>query len=219
VDILILVDPANPLIFRLSKDATKEVDRIALKEGIEIIVDDVLRGTLPIGERESAARLLSRPYVVEGFSKRFGEYPFGTISYVLVPEDDKIVRRIAGIYFPCLCGEYLQAAFKQEGKAMMELRRRNEALDKGLKETFPEIRPQRPGDAYLLALLHIPNDKGGCGCSRGISKHIEARYDGAFFPYYRKRWERGIIRVMVGMMGESKVYRGARVLGRLLREG
>jgi len=77
----------NLISKRITESAARELDSIALEYGVDIIVDDVLRGTQAFGERDTIARWFTRPFVVEGFSKRLGEEHAGDLSYALSPKD------------------------------------------------------------------------------------------------------------------------------------
>jgi len=38
-------------MYRISEECAKQLDEIALRNGVDVIVDDVLRGIQPIGDR------------------------------------------------------------------------------------------------------------------------------------------------------------------------
>lgn len=89
---LIVVDPSNPLGYRLTKEHISALEDIADKHGVTLVFDDVFRGMQSKGDRHSAAEYSTRGIVVETTSKRFGARGIGA-TWSLIPKD-------IGIDFP-----------------------------------------------------------------------------------------------------------------------
>ena len=214
---LMLVNPANPLMYNISESAAREIDRIALQHGVEIIIDDVLRGVQPVGQRDSIGRFFTKPYVVEGFSKRFGDNPLGFISYVLVPESDKFLKPKVSQEEACLCGYLVEVAYKHStAPAIEELRKRNIAFDEGVRSKCPEVRIIRPSETHLITLLELPDRMDGCkftGSAHNAGVELAAR--NSFYPdgYEKNGSMKNMVRVSVGNMDESMIRQGAEYLG------
>ena len=156
---LVLVDPVNPLLYRISEAAAREIDTIALKYGVEIIIDDVMRGNQPLGQRESLSRWFTMPYVVEGLSKRFGDKPCGYLSYILVPEGNRKVKQSVPRVSPPPFGlaRTVENIFIYgEQPALKELERRNDVLDSELGQACPEMRIRRPSPSHMISVLELP---------------------------------------------------------------
>lgn len=228
---LILTSPAVPLMYALSEAAAKEIDRIALREGVEIVIDDVLRGVQPIGQRNSIARHFTKPYVIEGFSKRFGDEPLGALSYVLLPQECEhaaAIRPRASHAASSLFSQVLEAALLYSSRnAVAELESRNRALDAGLGALPSNVRIIRPSTTHLTTLFEIPlspHDKDHWFHGVVENKKIDVFCLNAFYPQGYgvspaiKRRHASSFRVTVGMMPRQKVYDGAKVLGDLIRE-
>lgn len=96
---LIVVDPANPLGYRLSQRNVSQMEEVAQEHGIVPIFDDVFRGMQRPGERHSASEFSKKSVVVETTSKRFGIRGIGT-TWTLIPKELDIPRE--GI-FRSLC--------------------------------------------------------------------------------------------------------------------
>lgn len=81
----IIVDPANPLGYRFSRENIRDLEEIASKHGIHVIFDDVFRGMNVQGDRHSASEYSENGIVVETTSKRFGVRGLG-VTWTLVPK-------------------------------------------------------------------------------------------------------------------------------------
>ncbi|GEM_PF-5746661 len=158
---LVLVNPSNPLGYKIDQKLAEEIDVIAQKYGIDIIVDDVLRGVQPIGDRESIGIYFSRPYIVEGFSKRFGDEPIGEVSaYTILPKDvsGKKFRSEANIAKKTVVAELMRMAFAYSEKpAIEELTARNRIFSDRLLSHDGDIKVYRPSESHLLTVLELPN--------------------------------------------------------------
>lgn len=216
---LLLVNPANPLMYKLSEEVAKELDKIALEHGVEIVIDEVLRGVQPIGERDSIGRYFSRPYIIEGFSKRFGDEPTGHLAYVYVPKDNTYVL-FTDEEKNCACSEILKAAYKHSTvPAIDELRERNGAFDRGMNDANPDVKIIRPSPTNLITLLELPSDGSSNSCTCNFS--AQAAYNGimvapscTFYPSgYGPNGNRKLLRISVGSMSGNEIYEGARILG------
>jgi len=168
IGVLILSDPNTPLMYRLSSEALQEIDHIALDHGVDIVVDDVLRGVQPLGERESIAKHLTKPYIIEGFSKRFGEdAPLGSdTSYVVVPEGVDFISSncldesggcdvLTGAVLKCLL-DYLSEPI------LAEYERRNQAFDEGFYLNSDNgAKIMRPSPTHITSLIELPSHING----------------------------------------------------------
>jgi len=212
VKCLVLVSPANPLMYKLSEDAAKEIDGIALKHNIEVIINDILRGVQPVGDRRSIGEYFTRPYIVEGFSKRFGEYPLGNKAYVLVPEDDLVVRG-EHAKEERLCGGILELAYRYSTEHISEeLRARNSAFDSGIYVHNPNIVILRPSDTHLISLLILPDGFQTQNLRSNLSGHIDIRYKSDYYPGgYEKNPD--FLRITTATMDTDQIYDGAMELG------
>ncbi len=86
---VIVVDPANPLGYRLSKEQTHYLERVAEKHGFPLIFDDAFRGLQAKGQKDTAAMHTRNSIIVETTSKRFGARGAG-VTWTLIPRDHKI---------------------------------------------------------------------------------------------------------------------------------
>lgn len=227
---LIMASPTVPLMHTFSEAALNEVDRIALRENVAIIIDDVLRGVQPIGERDSIARYFTNPFVVEGFSKRFGDNPLGQLSYILLPPGS---QDGSGAMHPVFWNDasflrkVLDAAFQYSSTpAIEELRRRNKAFRRNLGPLPEEVRLIQSSPTHITSLLDIPPGPGKEThgfCNLVKSRRIAVSCIEAFYPpgYSVPRDIHGKVaneyRVTVGLMPRRKISRGAKALGEVIR--
>jgi DNA-binding transcriptional MocR family regulator len=153
----LLVSPSNPLGYHIPKEVCLKLDEIAQAHGKLVVIDDVLRGNLPLGKRESIASYFSQPYVVDGFSHRFGEQPLGEISYILVPEGDKCIKpKIEQIG---ILDELLRLAYEHASGAIIgELEKRNQIFDDNIRKTLPAIKITRPSGSSIISVINLPDD-------------------------------------------------------------
>lgn len=225
---LMVVTPANPLMFTLSPDAAKEIDQIALREGVDIIVDDVLRGVQPPGNRHSMAEYFTRPYLVEGFSKRFGDEPFGRLSYILLPEKSgwRSPSRgtISRIFSPAF-GELLHAACEHSTEpAIEELRARNQAFDEGIHVHCPDVEIKRPSDSHIVSLVLLPGEfHGNAGAFRYALFHqrrVAVGWAEDFYPngYLIPPDKQMYLRASIGKYSADRIRGGAEALGLAMKE-
>jgi len=82
---LVMVDPANPLGYRLQKEHVEALEEVCLANGIVPIFDDVFRGMQPKGDRHSASEYSHHSVVIESSSKRFGRDAYGA-TWTLIPK-------------------------------------------------------------------------------------------------------------------------------------
>jgi DNA-binding transcriptional MocR family regulator len=220
VKALLLVNPANPLMYTMCADALREINSIALHHGIDIVVDDILRGVSPIGKRESIGTHFSRPYVIEGFSKRFGDTFFGDMSYVLSPEGGKSFSFNYIDKLKYMRGEELKQVYDHcSVQAITELGIRNLAFDKGLHQTCPEAKITRPSPTHITSLIELPKKYRDdsyvffqSALKEGlIVTPIKAFYPGEDGSY--SNFNTHLLRVAVGKMSPLDIYTGAVKLG------
>jgi len=83
---VILVDPANPLGYRFTKEQIERIERTSQKYGIVPIFDDVFRGLQAKGERHSSSEYSHCSVIVETTSKRFGARGLG-VTWTLTPKE------------------------------------------------------------------------------------------------------------------------------------
>jgi len=222
ISALILVDPANPMMYSLSEEQAKEIDRVAMDNGIDIIVDDVLRGVKPLGKRDSVARFFTRPYVVEGLSKRFGDKPLGECSYVIVPKDSSFSGR------KCNCTDddkklmamVVKNAIQYASEpAIEEYTRRNTAFDEGLREQAPtEVEVIRPYPSHIISLIEVPNK---CNISAYnfavacLKKGVLTSPIPGFFPdnFSVDEEHSRLLRITVGRAPADMIKIGAQIIG------
>ena len=217
---LLLVSPSNPLGFSIDSGIAEELDKIAQKNGIEVVIDDLLRGNQPFGKRQTIARYFSRPFVVEGFSHRFGENPLGALSYVLLPEGDIYLDSDKSREQDCICPEVLKLAFKYSSRPIFEqLVVRNRAFDKGIRETFPDIEIVRTHEGSITSIVTMPKALKGTASklyetaalnNLGIAPIAKYFPEGSVIPRSVSRK----FRIAIGAMDEGRVYYGARFLGK-----
>jgi len=227
IGVLILSDPNTPLMYRLSPEALKEIDEIALKNGVEIVVDDVLRGIQPLGERESIAKHLTRPYVVEGFSKRFGENsPLAVdTSYVVVPEGVEFIEtNCEDDSGSChlVTGGIIKASLSYLSEPIMaEYLRRNEAFDSGFAYSFDiSAKLIRPSSTHITSIIELPpNIEGFDFCNIMYKQGVNIFPIQRFYPEYNRaeipQNIRNLIRVSVGQGDSSSLFK----VGRMINEG
>jgi len=222
VKALILVDPANPLMYRISEACARELDDIALRNGVDVIVDDVLRGVQPIGDRDTIARHFTRPYVIEGFSKRFGDAPLGYLSYILLPED-KVGSIGASGTGSALFGTVLGAAMEYSTEKVEAVyRERNAEFDRVMNETSPGVKITRPSDTHIVTLLEMPpNFLANCSKLRSnlwtthdlVSQVMFDHYPPGDFGFEPDASDAKLMRIAVGMMEGPVLTYGTRILG------
>ena len=217
---LILVDPANPLQYRFSEQGVKEIDRVALKYGVEIIVDDILRGTLEVENRDTIARWLTNPHVVEGLGKRFGEDPFSSFSYVIRGYDREDAS--PDIRIECtskedfiMAAEIAAARRYATSPALTELQNRNAALDEALSPAVAEgLKVTRSHPTGLTTLLEFPKKwdiVGELFAQTAFVNGVVVRSMNCFYPSNHKipKNFENMIRLAVGNMEVSDIRRGA----------
>jgi DNA-binding transcriptional MocR family regulator len=223
ISALVLHSSPNPLAYELTEPVVREVDRIAQREGKAILVDDVLRGTRPLDKRDSIACWLSAPYVAEGMSHRFGFFPFGRFSYLLTPKNSRIrgdeldeeVRDKQLILT-------LDVALRNHSDASVkELEARNEALDLGLEGAAPEFIRHRQYPTHPTTLLTFPKGYGLTSqdaVNELIPRGIQVQGVEFYYPPTEKPTVNNALRVSVARMPMDRIYEGARILGKSLRE-
>ncbi len=219
---MILVDPSNPLGYRLTQDVCQEIDSIAEKEGITVVVDDLLRGNQPVGSRESIAAYFSRPYVVEGFSHRFGENPLSNISYIIVPEGNNTVQ--SEKIKTCLCAELLKEAYQYATEPVLEeLAERNRLFDESIRNEMPDLNVYRASDSNITGTIELPEAVGTYANRFAYqlrSKDVYIYPVASFMPKWRlmPRGLRRTLRFSVGTIHRSMIPHGAQILGQQIKE-
>jgi len=222
VGILILAMPAVPLMYTLSQQAGKEMDAIALKHGIDIVVDDVLRGAQPMGERDSIARYFTNPYIVEGFSKRLGDHVFGNFSYVLAPSTgSQIPNSCKDQDCGLITGLSLEMALKYAAEpAIKELQLRNQKFDEGLGNYAPQgTVVKRPSVTHLTSLVEVPTNfriTMGEFQRKCYRKDIDISIPQEYYPngFQASPLLDRSFRITVGRINAEDIYLGANLLGR-----
>ncbi|MDO8642852.1 MAG: aminotransferase class I/II-fold pyridoxal phosphate-dependent enzyme [Candidatus Woesearchaeota archaeon] len=81
---LIIVDPANPLGYRYSREQIERIETHAEKYGITPLFDDVFRGLQEQGARHASSEYSHNSIIVESTSKRFGPRSLGA-TWSLIP--------------------------------------------------------------------------------------------------------------------------------------
>lgn len=226
VGALVFSDPANPLLYRISESAAKAIDKVALKNGVEIIVDDVLRGTFPLGQRDSVGRFFTRPYIVEGMSKRFGDEPFGRISYCLAPEKvgfpDKYL--LNGDSYSLLFGSGIDMALQHSSTpALNELEKRNKAFDDGMRKEWKDAKITRPSPTCLVSLVELPkNGHSAYNFATGLylRERIVVNPVSIFYPDSQLASSelRSLFRVSVGKNQQSELFKIGQLIGGCIRD-
>ena len=82
---VILIDPANPLSYRFSREHIERIEQISEQYGIVPIFDDVFRGMQEKGGRYSSSEHSYNSVIVETSSKRFGARGIGA-TWTLIPK-------------------------------------------------------------------------------------------------------------------------------------
>ena len=157
---LLLVNPTNPPIYDISEAGAKAIDEIAQKEGVRIVLDEILRGTKAIDERDSIARYFSDPIIVEGFSKRFGDDPFGHMSYIITPQKGLVIpsRELEGNYRAGAIKVIELAQTHASEKVVQEMIARNKAFDQGFYAESKDITIERPFPSSMVSTIKIPKN-------------------------------------------------------------
>ena len=224
INCLVLTSPANPLLYEIKEEHAREIDRIALSRGIDIIIDEVLRGNRPIGQRDTIARWFSNPFIVEGFSKRFGDDPLGRFSYIVAPKGYKLDCSKPDLLPAKTVGTLLGAALKYcSADVEKELTLRNQAFDETL-EQFTHAKEalslSRPYATSLLTYIRLPKkskkrgkDFANLAYSRGA---IALCPTCIFFPenYNIPSDIPDDFRISIGRMDTERIKTGAEILCR-----
>ena len=214
---LLLVNPANPLGYIIDADHAGQLSETADKYGVQVIIDDLLRGNMPIGQRESIGVYFSNPIIVEGMSHRWGESPLGFISYMHMPDNIVVKRKDIG---PSLIGPYLLSAEKYSKEKIVQLlTERNRQLDLGLAGNGVNI--TRPSMSSITSVVELPN-----GFPDATQFCIHAYHNGVLVApmagyYPDDRVPPGAkpgFRVAIGTTDAEKVYKGASLLRTLIQE-
>lgn len=217
---LTLVSPANPMMYKIDKECAKELDTIALKYDIDIIVDDVLRGVQPIGDRESIGVHFSKPYIVEGFSKRFGDEPLGDLSYIILPEDHIPIEKFRMEY--SFAAMLLHSALTYSSEAAVEgLETRNRLFDQGLYENTSHARTERPSASNLTSLVHIdaPLEADYMQSALQFESNLIATAMHYFCPDKHDLPEiPNALRIAVGKVPEDRAYEAGKIFAEKINE-
>jgi len=226
----ILSNPMTPLGYEISREAAKEIDTVALKHGVSIVVDDVLRGTREIGGRDTLASVITNPYIAEGFGHRFGsDNPVGRLSYVMIPKEARniTIPEYQGSHkIPVLAPFFKLTLDHVTVPALEELRKRNTEFDAGFKETAPEdVQLHRLYPTSITSLLTLPNKSIWSPDAGDLSRN--AAYHNLFVPsmelfhpdgYNIPQGLRHNLRVSIGEIPSDEMRESARFFGTLLKE-
>jgi DNA-binding transcriptional MocR family regulator len=224
VGALLLVSPSNPMGYHITEDVCRELDAVAEKNGVKVIIDDLLRGNLPIGQRESIAAYFSEPYVVEGFSHRFGDKPLGATSYILVPEGDKSID-IEVIKQPCASHEMIKQVYDHaSAKIVAELSERNTLFDTNLRSIVPDIEIHRASISSITGIITLPSNVSD---SADLFSRIANLNGLNIFPVSgivpleaeTPDSVKKVLRFGVGAIKKENIAEGARYLGRGIKYG
>lgn len=209
----------NPMQYHISEDAAKQINEIANKQGITIILDDLLRGNEPLGQRKSIYSFFSNPYLIEGLSHRYGEKPLGNFSYVLAPEGSTLNNDIKEV--PHIFGELLHFAYIYSSKPIVDdLKLRNGGIDKAFERYFPEANIIRSSPSSITSLIELPKNYSLDTINDLYSQGVVIFPIEGFFPEGHKvpRFDKTLLRVAVGSMDAFDVYEGAVEMAQFLRE-
>ncbi|MEK6910216.1 MAG: hypothetical protein AABW82_00400 [Nanoarchaeota archaeon] len=229
LDSVIISNPMTPLGYEISRDAAKEIDKVALHHGIKVLVDDVLRGTREVGERDTLASVFTNPYVAEGLGHRLGyDNRLGKISLVLTPVNDRKIN-IPDFTNPQdidLLEPLFRLAMKHASTpTLTELRKRNSEFDIGFRETAPDgVNVHRPYPTSITSLVTIPNsssiDAINLASMMYLSRDILTGPISAFYPknYDIPKAQRYNLRVSVGGNHSSETRENARILGEAMTD-
>lgn len=139
---LIVVDPSNPLGYRLEKKHVERIEEIANKNGTAVIFDDVFRGLQAKGNRHSSSEYSKSSIIVETTSKRFSAMGRG-VTWSLVPKSLGLESITLGI--PCggcsANAALITDAFyssEVDVKLANHLEQGKKAYVAGMAATFPE---------------------------------------------------------------------------------
>lgn len=216
LDAVILTSPSNPIGYRIDSSTAKEIDKIAQRYGVAVVVDDLLRGVQPLGDRESIAVNFSQPYVIEGFSHRFGQV-LGEFSYILVPEGVEPFHLPLAMQYGL--SEAVEFCYEHSSeKVTEELVRRNNAFDEGIRSHVPDIEIVRPSKSSITSVVTMPEgapSDADSFCRASLVAGVRAYPVNSFMP----RSVEGPLetaykfRVAIGSMPVSSIKQGATILG------
>jgi aspartate/methionine/tyrosine aminotransferase len=199
---LIISEPSVPLMMKLSEAAAKRIDDIAQRYGIQVIVDDVLRGSQPIGQRDTVARYFARPIIVEGNSKRFGDGLWGN-CYILHPADMAITTNaipLENMIYAAATDAMMRHA---SVPAQQEYERRNALMDERLRLSCPDVVATRPSSSNITTLVRLPFARpDGMTFTDYLHRNgvTVAPMEGFFHDYHAPKGLRPYIRVTCGRL-------------------
>lgn len=218
----VVISAPNTLVdYELSEASVKEIDSIAERNNVKIIVDDVMRGTRSIGQRDSIGCWINRPFIAEGLSHRFSKRSFGRVSYVMVPKGENLrntpeIPKIERLYAPSV-----EAVLKYSSQAAVdELTARNNAFEKGFKASAPkDVQTYRPFSSCLTTRVEIPRNFK-CG-PEDLSIHLWNEFGIGILPaqeFYPKRHRahkkcRNLLRASIGQIHSERMEESAALLG------
>ena len=150
VKAFLLTNPQNPWGYKIEREHCVAMDKIAQKHGVTIIIDEVLRGNQPLNDRESLGIHFAQPYVIEGFSHRFG-LGLQNFSYVLSPKGKK-----AGVTTSKQApAKLLEMIYQTSTRpCLSEIKKRNAALREGLFGA--DVSYLQSADTQITSLLELP---------------------------------------------------------------
>jgi aspartate/methionine/tyrosine aminotransferase len=136
---LIIVDPANPVGYRLEEAHIRHIEDLAEQYGITVIYDDVFRGLQAHGGRISISEKSRNSVIVETTSKRFGPRGLGA-TWTLIPKGMRITPNITIGCEGCesIVGLITKALYETGyGERMRKMIMENsEALYAGMRDIF-----------------------------------------------------------------------------------
>ncbi|MEK6889883.1 MAG: hypothetical protein AABX35_01715 [Nanoarchaeota archaeon] len=226
---VVISNPMTPLGYEISRGAAKEIDCLALQNGVKVLVDDVLRGTRELDNRDTLASVFTNPYFAEGFGHRIAlDNNIGSLSYVGIPKNDRKVKMPEfehPQYIPAFVPLFELVMEHASGPALEELRKRNSEFDAGFRETAPDsIKLKRLYPTSITSLITLPDNIVSDGVD--IEYSAKKKYGAGIAPinmFYPdnhsipKNMHRNL-RSSVGGTPLNRIREGARLMGMGLTE-
>jgi aspartate/methionine/tyrosine aminotransferase len=94
----IIVDPSNPMGYRLDRAQVAALEEAAGSAGAVLIFDDVYRGAQAAGQMQTASRYSGSSVIIESTTKRFGARGMGA-AWTLIPKGLGI--KVDGLALDC----------------------------------------------------------------------------------------------------------------------
>lgn len=158
---LLLTNQLNPLCEKESEETLIEISKIAEKYGLQVIIDDILRGTNFSDDRESIGIYFSTPIIIEGFSKRYGDLTIGNNSYVLFPRKEELEKY--GTSFPPneerYPGKLLELArIYSDNQTPKTLADRNQLFDSIFNKYNHQSTIHRVSESSIITRIQLPKN-------------------------------------------------------------